>query len=115
MTRKNTADKNAFGERLYEIVHRSDKTQAKFAEQVGIGVSAQRNYEKGVRSPDAEYLMRLYAAGYDVMYLLTGERSSQRLTAEESRILSLWHQAPTVVQQIVLNILQDDYSRHGNK
>ena len=39
---------------------------------MGVAVSAQRNYEKGLRKPDIDYLQRLYDAGYDVMYLLTG-------------------------------------------
>nr|DAO73894.1 MAG TPA: Repressor protein CI [Caudoviricetes sp.] len=60
-------------ERLREIVERSGVTQGDFAAQMGVAVSAQRNYEKGLRKPDIDYLQRLYDAGYDVMYLLTGE------------------------------------------
>lgn len=59
-------------ERLREIVERSGVTQGDFAAQMGVAVSAQRNYEKGLRKPDIDYLQRLYDAGYDVMYLLTG-------------------------------------------
>ncbi|MFC2406118.1 MAG: XRE family transcriptional regulator [Cardiobacterium sp.] len=59
-------------ERLREIVEKSGVTQGDFAAQMGVAVSAQRNYEKGLRKPDIDYLKRLYDAGYDVMYLLTG-------------------------------------------
>lgn len=59
-------------ERLREIVEKSGVTQGNFAAQMGVAVSAQRNYEKGLRTPDIDYLKRLHDAGYDVMYLLTG-------------------------------------------
>lgn len=36
---------------------------------------AQINYEKGKRKPDAEYLAAIAAAGVDVLYVLTGQRS----------------------------------------
>lgn len=36
-------------------------------------------YERGVRSPDAELLMRLIDLGMDVYYVLTGKRMGTRL------------------------------------
>lgn len=36
-------------------------------------------YERGVRSPDAEVLIRLIDLGMDVYYVLTGERVGTRL------------------------------------
>lgn len=80
-------------ERLYEIVAQSGMTQRDFAELMGVAVSAQRNYEKGLNKPNTAYLTRLYEAGFDVVYLLTGERSVARLSQAESELLVAWRKA----------------------
>ena len=36
---------------------------------------SQRNYESGERNPDSVYLAAIAAAGADVLYILTGQRS----------------------------------------
>lgn len=79
--------------------------QRDFAAMMGISVSAQRNYEKGLRKPDSDYLERLANAGYDVKYLITGERESANLSREESELLTLWHAAPLLVRHAALNAL----------
>ncbi|ASI69884.1 hypothetical protein BA022_15805 [Diaphorobacter nitroreducens] len=50
-------------------------SQQALAEQCGVTARSQRNYESGERLPDAGYLAALPAAGVDVLYVLTGERS----------------------------------------
>lgn len=45
----------------------------------GVETNAQDNYENGIRSPRADYLSRISAAGVDVTYVVTGfslERSA---------------------------------------
>lgn len=45
----------------------------------GVETNAQGNYENGIRSPRADYLSRISAAGVDVTYVVTGfslERSA---------------------------------------
>lgn len=64
-------------ERLKEIVEGAGITQKDFAQMMGVSVATQRNYEKGTRSPDFEYLTRMHEAGYDVNYILTGKRSGE--------------------------------------
>lgn len=49
--------------------------QQALAEMCGITARSQRNYESGERLPDAAYLAALSAAGADVLYILTGQRS----------------------------------------
>ncbi|MNY17930.1 hypothetical protein D3C86_1512790 [compost metagenome] len=53
---------------------------------------AQRNYESGKRSPDAEYLARVAAVGVDVLYIVTGARalSQQDLEADLARYGQAW-------------------------
>ena len=79
-------------ERLRKIVADSGHTQASFAGKMGISLTSQRNYEKGLRKPDIDYLIRLYEAGFDVVYLLTGDRSVARLSQAESDLLTVWRQ-----------------------
>lgn len=92
-------------ERLYEIVAQSGMTQRDFAELMGVAVSAQRNYEKGLNKPNTAYLTRLYEAGFDVVYLLTGERSVARLSQAESELLTVWRQADLARQFAAYNAL----------
>lgn len=92
-------------ERLREIVQQSGRSQASFAEMMGISLSSQKNYEKGLRKPDVEYLTRLHEAGFDVVYLLTGERSVARLSQAESDLLTVWRQADLGRQFAAYNVL----------
>lgn len=41
----------------------------------GVRKQAQHLYESGERHPDTRYLLRLQAGGFDVPYILTGERT----------------------------------------
>lgn len=50
-------------------------SQQALAEKCGVTARSQRNYESGERNPDAAYLAVLAAAGADVLYILTGQRS----------------------------------------
>lgn len=79
-------------ERLHEIVAQSGMTQRDFAALMNINISTQHNYEKGLRKPNIEYLTRLHEAGFDVVYLLTGDRSVARLSQAESDLLTVWRQ-----------------------
>lgn len=66
-----------FAERLREERFRTGLNQLDFGALAGVTKSAQLNYEKGDRSPDAVYLMALLPHGVDVHYLLTGVRAEQ--------------------------------------
>lgn len=48
----------------------------------GVTKMSQINYEKDARAPDARYLEAVAAAGADVLYILTGQRTSVLLAAE---------------------------------
>ncbi|MFC4923862.1 helix-turn-helix domain-containing protein [Delftia deserti] len=64
-----------FSARLKEERKRLGLNQESFGTVAGVSQMSQLNYEKGVRKPDAEYLMAIAAHGVDVSYLLTGLRS----------------------------------------
>jgi transcriptional regulator with XRE-family HTH domain len=64
----------ALGRRLAEERKRIGKAQGEFSSACGISRTAQYLYEKGIRSPDTDYLGAAEALGVDVLYLLTGAR-----------------------------------------
>lgn len=63
-------------DRLREERERLGLNQVEFGAVGGVKKLAQINYEKGERHPDSAYLAAIAAAGADVLYVLTGERSS---------------------------------------
>lgn len=63
---------NTFSDRLRDERKRLGKNQTELAELAGVQKRAQVNYESGERSPAADYLAAVAAAGIDVLYLLTG-------------------------------------------
>lgn len=75
-----------FGARLKEERERKGMSQADFGALGGVGKLAQLNYEKGERSPSAEYLNAIESHGVDVGYLLTGNKGKPATGAEEPTV-----------------------------
>ena len=79
----------AIGVRLKEIREELDMSQTDFAhiaEVAGVpGATrqSQAKYEKGLATPGATYLAAIAAAGADVLYILTGQRSQPVLPVAE--------------------------------
>lgn len=69
------------GSRLREERERLGLSQEGLGGIGGVKKLAQFNYEKGERQPDAAYLAAVAAAGVDVLYVVTGQRSNAPLTA----------------------------------
>ncbi|MCY1302839.1 Helix-turn-helix domain protein [compost metagenome] len=81
------------GERLRQERERLGANQTDFAAKAGVSKNTQYNYEKGERSPDADYLSAVAAMGVDVLYVVTAERKPQpadSITAAESQHLELY-------------------------
>lgn len=62
-------------DRLREERERLGLNQVEFGSIGGVKKLAQINYEKGERHPDSAYLAAIAAAGADVLYILTGQRT----------------------------------------
>lgn len=77
------------GERLKEERVRLGFNQAEFAAFAGVAKTSQFNYEKGDRSPDADYLAAVSAQGVDILYVVTGERKPQTVDSISSDALAL--------------------------
>lgn len=72
---------HSISDRLIEGRKALGLSQQALADRVGIALRSQQNYEKGDRSPDANYLAAVAAAGVDVLYLLTGVPAGKRQAA----------------------------------
>lgn len=88
---------SGLGERLREERKRLGLSQADFGALGGVKANAQGKYEADERSPDAAYLSGLSAAGVDVLYLLTGQRTpvtADGLAEDESEVLNHYRSMP---------------------
>lgn len=63
---------NNFSERLKSERQRLNLSQEELGEACGVKKLAQFNYEKGERTPDANYLIKAAELGLDIQYILTG-------------------------------------------
>lgn len=66
---------------------------------------AQINYEQGVRSPDAPYLVALASVGADVPYVLFGRITGTALSSDEQRVVELYRSATPSVRAAVMAAL----------
>lgn len=95
-----------FFERLREERKRLKLNQTQLAALAGTTKNSQLNYEKGNVCPNAVYLAAIAAAGVDVQYVLTGQRSAEPvLTPEEKDLLAAWHRAAPAVRAAALAAL----------
>lgn len=80
-----------FSLRLKQERRRLGLNQTELGTAGGVLKQAQSNYEKGLRYPDASYLVGVAEAGVDVQFLLTGRTASPAtlaLTDDEERLLA---------------------------
>lgn len=87
----------AIGERLKEERLRLGISQTDLGAAGGVGKTTQINYEKGERSPDAEYLAAVAEKGVDVLYVVTGLRATapaDGFNAEEVRLVDRYRMMP---------------------
>lgn len=64
-----------FGCRLKAERKAKGLSQKQLAELCGVRANAQGNYEAGNRWPRADYLQNLSGLGFDVIFILSGERA----------------------------------------
>lgn len=93
--------------RLLEERKRLKMSQTEFAQCAGTTKKSQIEYEKERLPAFAAYLAAIAAAGVDVQYVLTGQRSAEPvLTHEEKNLLDAWQNAPQAVRAAALAALQ---------
>lgn len=114
---------DSLGARLKAERQRLGMSQTGIAKIGGVGKTTQINYETGRSNPDTAYLQAVAAAGVDVNYVLTGEKSGigntvdvqqfevigralDHMLSESNRKLST--QGLVMVAALVYNYLQEE-------
>lgn len=95
------------GDRLKEERVRLGFNQTDFAALAGVAKTSQFNYEKGDRSPDAEYLAAVAAVGVDIQYVVTGKHvpaESGSITADEFDVLRFLRLMPEEDRKVVMRM-----------
>ncbi len=77
------------GSRLKSERKRLNLSQPAIAAFIGISKQSQINYEKGERSPDANYLQTAAQLGMDINFIITGEKVLSALTDKERLALAI--------------------------
>lgn len=94
-----------FGERLREERKRLILTQDEIAERLGITKQSQGLYERGQRTPNAEYLIGLFELGGDPAYVLTGTRTppaAAALTQQQAELIEHFTQLTSEQQLFIV-------------
>jgi transcriptional regulator with XRE-family HTH domain len=94
-----------FGARLKEERKRLKLSVQALAEQIDVHQNTVYNYEKGARMPDVDFLLGAAAAGLDLYFVLTGERSAGSLTEEEASMLAAFRIANGALRTAALAVL----------
>lgn len=79
--------------------------------KIGVSKVTQIKYESNERRPDTDYLVALEGIGFDLMYLLTGTRGGDAMTAEHQNLLEAYDDAPEPLKAAVFGVLMAPYSR----
>jgi len=96
------------GERLRQERKARRLTIRALSEVVGVQPNAQILYEQNRRVPRADYLARLYAADWDVPFILTGEHSpllETQLAENEQQVLKAFRQLSNGEQRALKQLL----------
>lgn len=94
------------GDRLLEERRRLNLNQTDMGKLGGVTINTYANYESNKRFPDAECLAKLYAAGVDVLYVISGVRNVATLSNLDSLLLEHFHQMDTRAQRATLALMQ---------
>ncbi len=95
--------KAGFAERLRLERKRARLTQLKLSEACGITKQTQLIYEKGDYIPGTHYLMRLLTLGFDVNYVLTGNRTLSHPAVQP--LVNAFFDADLALQTTICNLL----------
>lgn len=91
----NNENLKIISERLRSERLRLDLKQTDILREIDVAISTFSNYETGKRSPDLDFLLKLGELGYDVGYVVTGERvegGSVVLPPDEVEWLDIYRQ-----------------------
>lgn len=84
---KQSAEMSTIGTRLAEERKRLGYNQTAFSALGGAAKRTMIDWEKDIASPNAAFLSSIADAGADVQYIITGQRSGERLPNREASLL----------------------------
>ncbi len=97
-----------FGARLKEERRRLGLKQAEFADMVGTDVPKQSLYENDRRQLRGAYLERVSKVGVDVVYVITGRRSSGvPLGDAATAFIAAWLGLPPAAREVAQRLVTD--------
>ncbi|WON83263.1 MULTISPECIES: helix-turn-helix domain-containing protein [Chromobacterium] len=96
----------SISDRLKQERSRLDMIQMDAAKAAGISYGSYFSYEKGTCTPNAEVLSKLYSAGFDVAYIITGKRDDSKLSPEAHTLLNQFQQLDPHGQRLALGVMQ---------
>jgi transcriptional regulator with XRE-family HTH domain len=96
----------SFGMRLREERKRRKLSQEAFGTLGGVHYNSQSSYEKGASEPSATYFAGLAAAGVDVHWLLTGQRSTGTLDEDLSVVVDAFTPLSHEQRDAILRIIR---------
>lgn len=97
-----------FGKRLAYERSKLNLSVYELSRIMDITPQTQYNYESGLRSPDARYLMKLHELGVDTFYLITGKvliEKSEHIDSKEIEIIQSYRNAPEALREAFLKVL----------
>lgn len=94
-----------FGDRLREERNKLGLSQEFFGEAAGVRKLSQIKYEKSERYPDLKYLTNILNMGCDVLYIISGARTTDALSPNEAYLLELFNKAPASLQEATIRLL----------
>lgn len=104
------------GERLRQERLRLGLSQKDFAALFGKKTMAAFRYEKGERVMGQDDLEALHAAGVDVYYLITGERTRLDLLSDDAKeLLKLWDSVELSQRDTLMTLVRNFAESFGKK
>ena len=74
--------------RLFEERQRLGLTQTQAGQAASVTMVTWQTWERYDRFPNADALAKLFAAGFDVLYIVTGVRNEATLSNEQAQVLA---------------------------
>ena len=74
--------------RLLNERQRLGLTQRQGGEAAGVSLATYQNWERYGGFPNADALAKLFAVGFDVLYVVTGTRNNAELSNEQAQVVA---------------------------
>lgn len=102
----NMQGKENFGPRIVSERERLKIKQIDLCVRAGITKTTQIKYEASEGKPGIDYLNVLDSLGFDILYIITGDRmTGSQLSEQQQNLIDIWEAAPAVLRDAALAVL----------